>query len=220
MKGSMGEWKDGSMGEWEHGDIKETGSGGGGGGTVYVTVSEEEIDREQWGGHVGVQHALSTRTLPAPRRLPNQRSTERASMIRQRNTRYTAFTPIHSYTTHSIQCTHTPSLSYVQNMSHTESHIRIASVVLSFCGRVRKKETKLFTQIMVAWARRNVFPVPVSLYNESAAHCSTASKISLVNRHPVCVRASCVCVHRVCVCIVCVVCVSWREGMSGGVIVV
>ena len=53
-------------------------------------------------------------------------------------------------------------------MSHTESHIRTASVVLSFCGRVRKKETKLFTQIMVAWARRNVFPVPAS-----ALICST-----------------------------------------------
>ena len=105
-------------------------------------------------------------------------------------------------------------------MSHTESHIRTASVVLSFCGRVRKKETKLFTQIMVAWARRNVFPVPVSLYNESAAHCSTASKISLVNRHPVCVCAHRVFVCIVCVCIVCVVYVSWREGMSGGVIVV
>lgn len=95
-------------------------------------------------------------------------------------------------------------------MSHTESHIRTASVVLSFCGRVRKKETKLFTQIIVAWARRNVFPVPVSLYNESAAHCSTASEISLVNRHPVCVCVSCVW------CRVCVVCVSWWGGMSGG----
>ena len=43
--GRMEGWEHGRMGAWEHGDIQETGSGGGGGGTVYVMVSEEEIDR-------------------------------------------------------------------------------------------------------------------------------------------------------------------------------
>ena len=44
MKGIMGAGKDGSMGAWGH---KGRGEWGGDGVTVYVTVSEGEIDREQ-----------------------------------------------------------------------------------------------------------------------------------------------------------------------------